>query len=374
MKLPTLPNLDGLIGLARQDGVDVRPTLVRVLTDLYIQRRRHTLEEEHRYTELTLWLLSTVDVATRVAVARKLAPYDEAPHLVVRRLARDVLEVAEPILTQSKRLQSQDLLAIIKDFGPRYAAAIARRDDPDRAGEQADESAANTVAQPPAEPVALAAEATVSAATLEDEPLRVEPKPVGINRNTLPLGDHFLNAGSAERRLLLANLEDGTLTPAEQAFAADSEGAVRELEAAALARQPEDFIRALERALRIAGAKARAIVHDDSGEPLLVAVKALGMPSDTLLRVLLFLNPVIGHSVERVFDLVNLFDRLSAEAAHHLVASWRHPHRREPVRHQPLTYDDERRNARRAFADHRGFPMQVPDGRRQSEWRIANSE
>ena len=43
--VPTLPNLDGLIGLARQDGVDVRPTLVRVLTDLYVQKRDHTPDE-----------------------------------------------------------------------------------------------------------------------------------------------------------------------------------------------------------------------------------------------------------------------------------------------------------------------------------------
>ena len=71
--LPTLPNLDGLIGLARQDGVDVRPTLLRVLTDLYVQKPAHTREEEHRFTELTLSLLTGVDVPARVAVARKLA-------------------------------------------------------------------------------------------------------------------------------------------------------------------------------------------------------------------------------------------------------------------------------------------------------------
>ena len=105
--LPTLPNLDGLIGLARQDGVDVRPTLVRVLTDLYVQKRSHTRDEEHRYTELTLWLLASVDVPTRAAVARKLATYDAAPRLVVRRLARDVFEVAEPILTWSPCLHQR---------------------------------------------------------------------------------------------------------------------------------------------------------------------------------------------------------------------------------------------------------------------------
>jgi uncharacterized protein (DUF2336 family) len=379
VKLPTLPNLDGLIGLARQDGVDVRPTLLRVLTDLYIQRRGHTLEEEHRYTELALWLLAAVDVPTRVAVATKLAAYDEAPRLVVRRLARDTFEVAEPILTGSSRLASEDLLAIIKDFGPRYAAAIGRRGNPHRDNPHRDDAPATDRSEetlgaaPEIETTFAHEEAVVMVVEpVPDDAPRVEPNPDAINR-TVALGDYFLDAGSSERRLLLANLDDGTLSAAERAFAADTAEAIRALEAAALERRPDDFIRGLEDALHIAGHKARAIVHDETGEPLLVAVKALGMPSDTLLRVLLFLNPVIGHSVERVFDLINLFDRLSAEAALHLVSSWRNPQRR----HQPVAYDDERQSARRALAEHpRRFPVQVPEGRSDARAyrRTANSE
>jgi len=46
------PNLDGLDDLARQRGVDTRPTLARVLTDLYVQKPAHTLDEEtHRSEE-----------------------------------------------------------------------------------------------------------------------------------------------------------------------------------------------------------------------------------------------------------------------------------------------------------------------------------
>jgi hypothetical protein len=379
VKLPTLPNLDGLIGLARQDGVDVRPTLVRVLTDLYIQRRGHSLEEEHRYTELVLWLLAAVDVPTRVAVAQKLAEYDEAPHLVVRRLARDTYEVAEPILTRSSRLQSEDLLAIIKDFGPRHAAAIGRRNDPGHSDATASPPAPR-VPEPTSAPedAAPVTQPEPEAVSVAEASARVEVKPAAATC-AVPLGDYFLNAGSGERRLLLANLDDGTMTPAELAFAADTESAVRELEAAALGRKPDEFIRGLERGLRIVADKAHRIVHDDTGEPLLVAMKALGMSSDTLLRVLLFLNPVIGHSVERVFDLVNLFDRLSAEAAHHLVSSWQHPARRDQARYQPATWDDERRSARRTLAEHprRSFPVQVPDGAHGRDVRVArraNSE
>src|SRR5204863_1583448 len=90
------PKLEGLDSLARRDGVDTRPTLVRVLTDLYVQKATHSSEEERHYTELALRLIDSVDLATRVTVAKKLGSYAGAPPAVARRLARDVIEVAEP--------------------------------------------------------------------------------------------------------------------------------------------------------------------------------------------------------------------------------------------------------------------------------------
>jgi hypothetical protein len=369
VKLPTLPNLDGLIGLARQDGVDVRPTLVRVLTDLYVHKRTHTPEEEHRFTELALWLLAAVDVPTRAAVARKLASYAPAPRLVVRRLARDVLEVAEPILKLSQCLTSDDLLAIIRDFGPRHAAAISERDG---AQVQTGEAAQPAHATANATAGTVAAPGVIGAATSLPEPRAGQ----AINGGGVPLagmrprssiGDQFLSAGTPERRLLLENLQDGALTNAEQAFAAATEEALRALEAAALDRRPEDFMRDLERFLRIPAAIAQQIVADDAGEPLVVAAKALGMRSDVFLRVLLFLNPAIGHSVERVFDLVDLYDQVSTEAALHIVSSWQTAVATEKraARYQPLHFDDETRKARRTFGEHaRRFPLQVPDERR----------
>jgi uncharacterized protein (DUF2336 family) len=365
--LPTLPNLDGLIGLARQDGVDVRPTLVRVLTDLYVQKRSHTRDEEHRYTELVLWLIASVDVPTRAAVARKLASYAHAPRLVARRLARDVLEVAEPMLKWSPCLTSEDLLAIIRDFGPRYAEAIAERElvaplQTDESAEAADvdvatPAMADTVSTRPA------------AAQEEREPpsTRGGLAPLASRSPRVAIGDFFLSLGTTERRALLANLRGGA--PSEGGLAAASEEAIRALETAALERRPDDFARALERALRISGATAQAIVADDAGEPLVVAAKALGMPSDVFLRVLLFLNPAIGHSVERVFDLVDLFDELGVEAALQIAASWQSAlaGEKRAARHQPLHWDDETRGARRTFAGHAPrFPLQAPEDRRQA--------
>src|SRR5262245_39319427 len=101
--LKSFPELGGLVDLANRD-VDISPTLLRVLTDLYVSKPRHSREEERQYTELALRLLDVVDVSTRHGVAQRLSGYAQTPADIVRRLARDVIAVAEPILRHSRAL------------------------------------------------------------------------------------------------------------------------------------------------------------------------------------------------------------------------------------------------------------------------------
>jgi hypothetical protein len=78
--------LDSLVDLACLDGVDIRPTLLRVLTDLYVQKPVHSPEEETQFVELALGLVDAVDTQTRATVAATLAAYPAAPEVVVGRL------------------------------------------------------------------------------------------------------------------------------------------------------------------------------------------------------------------------------------------------------------------------------------------------
>ena len=70
---------DGLMMLSRREGVDIRPTLLRVLTDLYVQTTAHTPDEERQFTELASRLLDGVDDATRAAVGARLSLYPRTP-------------------------------------------------------------------------------------------------------------------------------------------------------------------------------------------------------------------------------------------------------------------------------------------------------
>src|SRR6202048_2966856 len=80
------PGFDGLMTLSRREGVDIRPTLLRVLTDLYVQASTHSEDEARQFVELTSRLIDQVDDATRAAVRARLAIYPGTPVEVLRKL------------------------------------------------------------------------------------------------------------------------------------------------------------------------------------------------------------------------------------------------------------------------------------------------
>ncbi|HXW28082.1 MAG TPA: hypothetical protein VEK55_01865 [Xanthobacteraceae bacterium] len=354
MSSPEIPSLEGLTNLARRSGVDIRPTLVRVLTDLYVQQAVHTLEEEQHYTELVLRLIEGVDLATRAIVARKLANYPAAPQKVVERLARDMPEVAEPILRHSPRLSSVELLSMIAEFGPRYAAAIAARQPVGDAAEPAGEE--NTAGS-------LSEKAPLPASAPTPAPA---PDAPSVPEHEMRIGDLFFAATRAQRRLILVKLAEFAPGPDTASTAAPE--AIRRLEAAALERRPEAFMRELEGALGISEELARRIVLDPSGEPLMVALRTLGLRSAVVARILLFLDPKIGQSVERVFDLAGLYDQLAPHAAMRLMTSLRELglDRRRTPGYQPVHWTEPSERISRLSTDaaRRQIGPPAPDLRR----------
>jgi len=52
-------------------SVDIRPTLLRAMIDLYVQKPTHTEQEEQHFTKLALRLIDLVDAKTRIIVATR---------------------------------------------------------------------------------------------------------------------------------------------------------------------------------------------------------------------------------------------------------------------------------------------------------------
>src|ERR1700727_1065369 len=83
---PLFPGFDGLMTLSRREGVDIRPTLLRVLTDLFVQASVHSEDEKRQFVELTSRLIDQVDDTTRAAVRARLAIYPGPPVEVMKHL------------------------------------------------------------------------------------------------------------------------------------------------------------------------------------------------------------------------------------------------------------------------------------------------
>ncbi len=316
--MPSQASAHDHIHLAQTGGPDIRPNLLRVLTDLYVQKAVHTADEERHYTELALRLLDVVALPVRVAVAIKLADYSGAPAAVLRRLTRDAIEVAAPVLSLTDVLPRDELVAIAEAYGPPYAAAVAAR----------------------AEFSSLMGVKTV-------EPM---PDVVETGEQAGSLSELFFVADAAERRLILLNLDYAPIPPAQPVTGALARDPIRRLEQAALLRNIADFARITEDALGLSRPQAARIAEDRSGETIVVVAKALGMPADVLQRILLLLNPAIGQSVQRVYDLTELHNEMTQEAALRLLAIWQETelHDRAHVQHRALHFDDEPRDARDA--------------------------
>jgi hypothetical protein len=181
-------------------------------------------------------------------------------------------------------------------------------------------------------------------------------------RSDIEIGDMFLNASTPERRILLAELEHA-LGSGEGIESIEPDEGIGILEAAATEHRVEDFTGALAELLQLPRATAQRISEDPSGEPIIVAAKALGMPPDSLLRVLLLLNPEIGQSVHRVFDLVNLYREVTPEVALTLTRSWRGGGtiERRSGRYQPTTWVEPGARARRISPEARPQPSRIDE-------------
>lgn len=309
MESASLSSLDNLTYLGLRSGVDMRPTLLRVLTDLYVQKLTHTPDEERHYTELALRLLDAVDVATRAAVADRLARHLSPPLRVIQQLAADLPEVAAPV----------------------RGHPLLRRKTP---------------TSEPAMPVAAAAEVRETAPPELTARQQESPQPaldlIGADVAS-ELNELFFAASTEERRLILLNLEVAAPLPVGRVRLARDSAIGRRLEAAALARDREDFVQHLAFSLEIQRVQARRIANDVLGEPIVVAAKAITMPRDVVYRMLLFVNTTVGHSVERVHALAALYDELPIQAAEHMVAIWQALHPRELAKHRPFVWNDEAR-------------------------------
>ncbi|UFZ06757.1 DUF2336 domain-containing protein [Bradyrhizobium ontarionense] len=293
------PGFDGLLTLSRREGVDIKPTLLRVLTDLYVQASAHSADEERQFVELASRLVDDVDDATRAAVRARLAIYPSTPIEILKKLGL-------------RPVQHEAALPLAGPIPP------SLRSPPSKAATRDDTASASLSMQP---------------------------------KDAAELSEMFLRASPNERIAILQNLATTPLKPAAPIPLHRAAHAIEALEMAAFNADVETFTTELGESLILPARMAIEVVNDPSGEPLACAAKALGMPAPVFERVLLFLKPEMGESVQTVFRLSRFYGRLSERAALIMLAAWRGSAMAAArAKHRPALYDDERQALRAGSA------------------------
>jgi hypothetical protein len=306
---PLFSGFDGLMSLSRREGVDIRPTLLRVLADLYVQTSTHSDEEARQFVELTSRLIDQVDDATRAAVRARLALYPATPAPVLKHLG-------------------------LKPAHSDRRVPLARE-----------------IHSPSAPETTLAPEATNAQ---RETQLPMASKLSMQPADAAEISGLFFGAASAERALILHNLSETPLKASPRIPAFRAERSVEALEMAAFVADVENFTLELGETLILPWKIANQVVNDPTGEPLACAAKALGMSSPVFQRVLLFLKPEIGTSVHTVYRLSRLYDVLKERSALIMLAAWRGSTMAVTrAKYRSALYDDERNRARPATAQTR---------------------
>jgi hypothetical protein len=330
-----LSGLEGLVALGKDGGLNMKPILLRVVTDQFVSKPRHPVSDIRQYEELALQLIPEVDVASAAAVAKRLGGHLDAPGSVIEKLLYKSPDVAAALFAAGAPVDRAKLAERAEWGSLAEAIAIAGR-------KSLDASTAAALARRPE------TEALCALAANKDAPL---------DAHSL---SYLLQRGRTDRELGLVLLArtDLVIDKSPLFILANSEQRAEMLAAARCAdqgergkmkRTPQPDLDALadlaaaekwglfaiEFAMRL-GCDPRgvqAIIRDKSGEPLAVALAAIGMPPADAARIFLSSEPAISHSVGRIRMLTRITSDLPVSAARRLISA---------MLGQPLAGDEPR--------------------------------
>jgi uncharacterized protein (DUF2336 family) len=121
--------MDELEDAVHHGSREQRMDTLRRVTDLFLlQPQQLDNEQIALFDDVLTQMIARVETKARVELAKRLAPIDQAPNEVIRQLAHDdEIAVAGPVLSQSSRLTTTDLVDIAEQKGQAHLLAIAGR-------------------------------------------------------------------------------------------------------------------------------------------------------------------------------------------------------------------------------------------------------
>jgi hypothetical protein len=322
MTKPDAKELADLARLAHEGGLDLSQVSLRVKTDLLLSAPQPQQDDLAAFSEMATALIPTVDDATALILARKLAGWRHSPASVLLALRKRGGAVFVAMLRHGLPLAADEIEGLAETGDAEVLAALASRPDltqvatlmlVERDAERLDLALiANTGTPLPREAAAL----------LIARSRRRPAYQAGLLRRSdlsnLDLAPLFLRA-DPERRLAIRDslAAHEALHPGER-----SAPLTAATYAEWLALASEDREQAFDAIARFFGGDAgfaEALRRDASRELAALALTASGTTVEEATRFLIRLGDEAAHSVERIFALVALMRSTRPAIARRLV-------------------------------------------------------
>ncbi|ARN79750.1 DUF2336 domain-containing protein [Methylocystis bryophila] len=321
--------------------------VLAAIVEQFVSRASHRPDELRQFARLAGDLLAFVDDEGAAAVAEPLCRHPQTPrNLVLRLLERGGAPAR--IALRMAAATPQSLLFAFVERGPiEMAVAVAGRADLSR------ELVAKLLAR---------GDPRILRALAANPELRLDPPTLKLL--TEAARDDFVVArellgrnpagGASEALFLFATREERAAILVGACRAAMLAGAIEtpprqdelaeELEILAIDEDHEWFVAALAAALDARKDRVRALFCDESGEPLALALTALGVPLERANRILLAAGRPYSADVARLGALRELIAATPYRAAASIVAAMtgvtrqdRSPSRRAQTQDEPMS-------------------------------------
>lgn len=122
------PRFSKLLQLAGESSSEKRRELLRDVTDLFFATTDlRTDREAELFDDILCSIAQEMPAEALVSLSRRFATASDAPQELVKRLAQDTIEVAEPVLKRSRQLSDEDLIGIVLARSQDHIRAVAVR-------------------------------------------------------------------------------------------------------------------------------------------------------------------------------------------------------------------------------------------------------
>jgi hypothetical protein len=307
--LPThAPDLSGLMELARNRDIDVRPVILRVQTDLFVAAASHDHQSIRQYESLACGLIPLVDEATAIIVAQKIGLCTFAPPAVRSALEAwggDVALALHAVRTYEDQPETPEDVTRLE----RTIAQLLniREDAVDLALAAHDPLIRNL------ETLQLLLEAAQKRPTLA-KALLARPD------LSLPEQAYLYLQGSRHQKALLhEQLASSAVVPGSSSIARASEETIIRLAMLADLQDGEGFEQELMRLLK--RDTPLNLLQDGREDLLALSLAALDVPADIAIGIFLTLDARIGQSTPLVFSLAETIRTIPRLVACYLLST-----------------------------------------------------